>query len=109
MCSTTSERLTRIGMAIDELAADSLAADHAGSDTGMQDRLARIWAMIAELDPELARRMPRYGPGPADERSPAPRALHDHGGLGTLWPARSSVIMGGGWRRGEMVTLRAMP
>jgi hypothetical protein len=63
MCSTTSERLTRIGMAIDELAADSLTADHAGSDTGMQDRLARIWAMIAELDPELARRMPRYGPG----------------------------------------------
>lgn len=62
MCSTTSERLTRIGMAIDELAADSLAADHAGSDTGMQDRLARIWAMIAELDPELARRVPRYGP-----------------------------------------------
>ena len=63
MCSTTSERLTRIGMAIDELAADSLAADHAGSDAGMQDRLARIWAMIAELDPELARRMPWYGPG----------------------------------------------
>jgi hypothetical protein len=61
MCSTTSERLTRIGMAIDELAADSLAADHAGSDPGMQDRLARIWAMITELDPELARRVPRYG------------------------------------------------
>lgn len=48
-------------MAIDELAADSLTADHAGSDTGMQDRLAGIWAMIAELDPELARRVPRYG------------------------------------------------
>jgi hypothetical protein len=61
MCSTTSERLARIGMAIDELAADWQAADRAGTDAGMQDRLARIWAMVAELDPELARRVPKYG------------------------------------------------
>ncbi len=50
-------------MAIDELAADSLAPDRAGSDAGMQERLARIWAMVAELDPELARRLPQYGTG----------------------------------------------
>jgi hypothetical protein len=61
MCSTASERLARIGMAIDELAADSLAADRGGSDAGMQERLARIWVMVAELDPELARRVPNYG------------------------------------------------
>jgi hypothetical protein len=61
MCSTTSERLARIGMAIDQLAADALAADRAGSDAGMRDRLASIWAMVAELDPELARRVPEYG------------------------------------------------
>ena len=63
MCSTVSERLARIGMAIDELAADSMAPDRAGSDAGMQERLARIWDMVAELDPELARRLPEYGAG----------------------------------------------
>jgi hypothetical protein len=68
MCSTPSERLARIGEAIDELAADSRAPDpagpgHAGADGGIQDRLARIWAMVAELDPELARRVTDYGPG----------------------------------------------
>jgi hypothetical protein len=67
MCSTASERLARIGMAIDELAADSLAPDRAGPDAGMQERLARIWAMIAELDPELARRVPAYDVRPADD------------------------------------------
>jgi hypothetical protein len=34
----------------------------------MQERLARIWSMIAELDPELARRVPAYDVRPtADE------------------------------------------
>jgi len=48
-------------MAIDEMAADWQAADRGGTDAGMQNRLARIWAMMAELDPELARRVPKYG------------------------------------------------
>ena len=73
MCSTPSERLARIGEAIDKLAADSRAPDPAGPDPagpgpagvdgGIQDRLARIWAMVAELDPGLARRVTDYGPG----------------------------------------------
>ena len=73
MCSTPSERLSRIGEAIDKLAADSRAPDPAGPDPagpgpagvdgGIQDRLARIWAMVAELDPDLARRVTDYGPG----------------------------------------------
>jgi len=88
MCSTPSERLARIGEAIDKLAADSRAPhpagphpvrpDTAGPDTadpdtggpdpasadgGIQDRIARIWAMVAELDPGLARRVTDYGPG----------------------------------------------
>jgi len=73
MCSTPSERLARIGEAIDKLAADSRAPDPAGPDPagpgpagvdgGIQDRLARIWAMVAELDPDLARRVTDYGPG----------------------------------------------
>jgi hypothetical protein len=73
MCSTPSERLARIGEAIDKLAADSRAPDHAGPDPAgtdsagadacIEDRLARIWAMVAELDPELARRVTDYSTG----------------------------------------------
>jgi hypothetical protein len=58
MCSTVSERLARIGQAIDELAADSRGTAPAVS---LDDRLARIWLMVAELDPELARRVTDYG------------------------------------------------
>ena len=83
MCSTKDERLAQIGRAIaqigraiDELAADSVPPRRAGSDASMEDRLARIWAMIAELDPELARRMPRYDParrpGPTRASGPGP-------------------------------------
>jgi len=62
VCSTTSEQLAKIGKAIDELAADSRAPQGAWSDASFEDRLAGIWAMVAELDPELARRMPSYDP-----------------------------------------------
>jgi hypothetical protein len=82
MCSTTSGQLARICRAIEELAgrsgsggstvaetgAEAGEAAAAGpDDTGAQDdlaarlaRLAAIWAMIAEADPELARRLPGY-------------------------------------------------
>jgi hypothetical protein len=65
MCSTTGERLVRIGSAIDELAAEAAAAGAAGAcQSGpagdIADRLARLWAMVADLDPELARRLPGY-------------------------------------------------
>ncbi len=63
MCSTPGERLARIGRAIDELATDSLAPRGAESDASMHARLAGIWDMVAELDPELARRVPDYHPG----------------------------------------------
>jgi hypothetical protein len=63
MCSTAGERLARLGEAIDELAADSLAPHAASSDAAIQERLASIWAMVAELDPELARRVCDYHPG----------------------------------------------
>lgn len=60
MCST-EERLALIGEAIDEVAAAS--REGAASGAGMADltaRLARIWAMLAELDPALARRLRDY-------------------------------------------------
>ena len=63
MCSTAGERLARLGEAIDELAADWLAPHAASSNAAMQERLASIWAMVAELDPELARRVCDYHPG----------------------------------------------
>jgi hypothetical protein len=84
MCST-GERLARIGLAIDQLAADTRAAagqqgrlpaegdesaggvspsaavaDHPAGAAAPAGRLAELWAMLAELDPELARRLPGY-------------------------------------------------
>ena len=71
MCSTTADRIARICAAIEELAgrpgerdavgvvARGLAAPDA-ADGLAADRLAAIWAMIAEVDPELARRLPGY-------------------------------------------------
>jgi hypothetical protein len=76
MCSTTGERLARIGTAIDELAAEAVAArtgqggglagqagqaDQADDIADRLARLARLWEMVADLDPELARRLPGYG------------------------------------------------
>ena len=63
MCSTTGERLATIGNAIDELAAAAATearAGQSGQAGDIADRLARLWAMVADLDPELARRLPGY-------------------------------------------------
>jgi hypothetical protein len=83
MCSITDGRLALIGTAIDELAeAARAAAGHAGAghpdtlaqDTLAQDTLAQdarshdalaervavIWAMVADLDPALAHRLSQY-------------------------------------------------
>ncbi|MEP7023201.1 MAG: hypothetical protein ABJB47_05190 [Actinomycetota bacterium] len=63
-----SEQLARIGKAIDELAAQArepLRPAPGGKDTApsLDDQLARIWIMVAELDPELARRVTSYSSG----------------------------------------------
>jgi len=50
-----------IGEAIDEVAA--AASEGAASGAGMADltaQLARIWAMLAEVDPALARQLRGY-------------------------------------------------
>ena len=73
MCSNAAARIARICAAIEELAGPpgeqdrvSAAAGEAagpGPDTADDEvagRLAALWAMIAEADPELARRLPRY-------------------------------------------------
>ena len=90
MCSTPVQRIAEIGQAIDDLAADAqtayAAAAHrrrgpAGADPAPAPqavspeagaaapasetdqvviRLAELWALLAELDPEVARRLPTY-------------------------------------------------
>jgi hypothetical protein len=65
MCSTVSEQLARIGQAIDELAAETRGTGAEPAGGSLDDRLARIWLMMAELDPELARRVTEYGGSPA--------------------------------------------
>jgi hypothetical protein len=68
MCSMTDPRLAMIGMAIDELA-EAARAEAAGAGAGdrrpgtsdtMAERVADIWAMVADLDPGLAQRLPQY-------------------------------------------------
>jgi hypothetical protein len=48
--------MSLIGTAIDELAEDAAGE---GLDT-LHRRLAELWAMVAAMDPELARRLPGY-------------------------------------------------
>ena len=72
MCSITDPRLAMIGMAIDELAEEARAAaararPALGAPDTMAGRVAGIWAMVAELDPGLARRLAQYtDPQPTD-------------------------------------------
>jgi hypothetical protein len=72
MCSTgggsvNTDRLTQIREAIDELAAQCQPGGAPGNGgpalpaADVSARLARIWAMLSELDTELARRLPGYG------------------------------------------------
>ena len=70
MCSITDPRLAMIGAAIDELAEAArawAAGPRPAADTPdtMAERVAGIWAMVAELDPGLAQRLALYaGPEP---------------------------------------------
>jgi hypothetical protein len=78
MCSITDPRLARIGTAIDELA-EAVRAEAAGIPEGaglsgapdaMAERVAGIWAMVADLDPGLAERLSQYtdqGPQPGQQ------------------------------------------
>jgi len=50
---TAEQRLSELGLAIDDLAAGTRGADDVA-------RLARLWSQLAELEPEIARRMPTY-------------------------------------------------
>lgn len=63
MCSITDQQLALIGMAIDELAEAARAEageSRPGASDTMAERVARIWAMVADLDPGLAHRLSQY-------------------------------------------------
>ena len=79
MCSTAVQRIAEIGQAIDELAAQAGAAEARSGRTSEGQtsegqtfegqtsdsdqvviRLAELWAQLAELDPDVARRLPTY-------------------------------------------------
>ena len=76
MCSTPEQRLVEIGRAIDDLAAQSEAGAAGAAGTGastaparghegadaeeVMKRLADLWAKLAQLDPEVTRRLPTY-------------------------------------------------
>jgi hypothetical protein len=68
VCSTTGDAIERIAAAIDQLASDARDAESMQGAAGQRElnrRVACLWQMVSDLDPELARRTRRYA-APAD-------------------------------------------
>jgi hypothetical protein len=51
VCSTDELALRRVAEAIDQLDAERKSA----ASSGLEARIAALWAMVREIDPELAR------------------------------------------------------
>ncbi len=88
MCSIAAQRIAEIGKAIDDLASNGEAG--AGSTPQGTDpivaRVAELWTLLAELDPEVARRLVGYqklsaptdpGDGPATDCTNAGQPADD--------------------------------
>jgi hypothetical protein len=60
MCSIDGSALRRVAEAIDQLDADRKSADAAA----LEARIAAVWAMVREIDPELARLTSKYANPP---------------------------------------------
>ncbi len=60
VCSTDEAALRRVAEAIDRLDADRKSADPAD----LEARIAAVWAMVRDIDPELARLTSRYANRP---------------------------------------------
>jgi hypothetical protein len=65
VCSNTGDAIDRIAAAIDQLASDAKDAKAGTGEAELATRLATLWQMVSDLDPELARRARRYT-GPVD-------------------------------------------
>ena len=57
MCSTTGDAVDRLAAAIDQLASDVRGN---ANDPELAARVAGLWQMVSDLDPELARRTQGY-------------------------------------------------
>jgi hypothetical protein len=60
VCSIDGSALRRLAEAIDQLDADRKSADAAA----LEARIAAVWAMVREIDPELARLTSKYANPP---------------------------------------------
>jgi hypothetical protein len=60
VCSIDESALRRLAEAIDQLDADRKGADTAA----LEARIAAVWAMVREIDPELARLTSKYANPP---------------------------------------------
>jgi len=60
VCSIDESAFRRLAEAIDQLDADRKSADAAALKT----RIAAVWAMVREIDPELARLTSKYANPP---------------------------------------------
>jgi hypothetical protein len=65
VCSNTGDAIDRIAAAIDQLASDAQDAKAGAGEDELATRVAALWQMVSDLDPELARRARRYT-GPVD-------------------------------------------
>jgi hypothetical protein len=57
VCSNTGDAVDRLAAAIDQLARDARGD---ASDPALAARVAALWQMVSDLDPELARRTRGY-------------------------------------------------
>ena len=71
MSSTAEAQLALLGAAIDELAEAARAAG--GEPAALAQRLAVLWAMVADLDPGLAQRLPGYATAGGDLTADTPK------------------------------------
>ena len=56
VCSTDELALRRVAEAIDRLEADRRSAD----PSDLEARIAEIWTMVREIDPQISRLASRY-------------------------------------------------
>jgi hypothetical protein len=60
VCSNTGDAINRIMAAIDQLASDAQEAKGGADEGELATRIATLWGMVSDLDPELARRAQGY-------------------------------------------------
>ena len=61
VCSIDESAFRRLAEAIDQLDADRKSADA----SALEARIATVWAMVREIDPELARLTSKYANPPS--------------------------------------------